>query len=520
MRGEELEIRNAAILDALRRGVNLYEVAVAADLSVPTVRIIALGGGVKLTPEQSAKPPVDGRPDAAANGRRRPGRREHGSDVGAAPRRPEAFADRLRRYDERNAAVAEALRDPARPVSEICAAFGVNEATVLTVGWSQNVWTGPRRPRGPDRVARNEQIAGDIRAGATCDEVTKKWGISAANVAAVARDAGLQPPEAPVRRGRQSTRARRQSRDRKMVADLVAGLSVDEVAEKYGLAPSTVVSYARANGVQVARPPRPLPETPSTRDQELVRRAVEGESFADLARAFELSRERVRQIVWRYQEVGAKELADQRSARQLLAKEQRLELLAADRPDLSFVDLAAEVGLPADRVVALLGAVEAARRAPLGEERGFDVPSALREMRRIYRLGGFKPLTGTAYDKHRRTYVVGSSTLVVKFGSWAAACAAANIIAPEPKRRVYEREWTSQRCLAWVASFLMSSTSVRSSDFAVWSQAHRGPSVATVRNRCGMWGQTLRDAAALVSQPGWEPPEIPATDHGQAPPGA
>lgn len=496
MRGDEIALRNAAILAALRRGENLHRVAQETQLAASTVRVIAMGGGLTLTPGQRTDPDPGPAPD------------QDGAATAQSPRRPESFQEHLRRFDRRNAAILEGLKDPDRSVTGLCQEFGLNEATILRVGWHAGAWKGTRRPQGQDRTLRDAAVQDDIRAGASSGELTKRWGLSTTHLRELARAADLPTPTPPqATRGRRS-RAGARDRKEKLAADLTAGMSLEAVCDKHALASSTVVTYAREQGISVARPPR-RPRAPSARNQDLVRRAQAGETFTELAEAFNISRERVRQIVLASAGTTAQDLAEQRLLRQALAKEERLGLLAADRPEMTCHELGKEVGLPTERVVTLLGAVEAARRAPLSRPRDFDVPTLVREMRRIYRLGSFKPLRRATYDKHRRRHAASSAAAVQKFGSWESACQAAQIRVPEPSQRTYSRQWTRDRCLAWVAAFLREGASVRATDFAAWLEARDGPSAATVNGRCGTWGDTLRAAAELASRPAWQPPPTP-----------
>ena len=93
------------------------------------------------------------------------------------------------------------------------------------------------------------------------------------------------------------------SQTRSKIASLLShtGLSQGSIAAKCRVAPSTVGRIAREIGIDpLARKAKHKSRALTSRNQEIVRLADAGLSYAEIGRRFDISRERVRRIVERY----------------------------------------------------------------------------------------------------------------------------------------------------------------------------------------------------------------------------
>ena len=93
------------------------------------------------------------------------------------------------------------------------------------------------------------------------------------------------------------THEERRARRANALAELAKGESLSAVAEKSGYSPIYLYSLAVAKGVRLSQPEPTSNVIHSSRNEQIRERVRAGESRAAVARAFGLSRERVRQIV-------------------------------------------------------------------------------------------------------------------------------------------------------------------------------------------------------------------------------
>lgn len=289
------------------------------------------------------------------------------------------------------------------------------------------------------------------------------------------------------------------TRNEAIVAALKRGVSVESIAVEFSLSTSTIGKMATAAGLT------PLPRQHhglyGPRNAEIVRRASGGEDFTSISKSFEVTRERIRQIVERdLGKSGADLLGERRSVR-LESKQQQALTVAAQRPEATCAQIAEGSGLRINQVEDLLGIAEAARRRParlLREATSTD--DMLAGLRHVAALPGGQPLTGPFYDAHRPAGAVSSTRITQVFDTWSSGCLAAGVVPQAAVRTDYTRRWDRTVCLGFVADYLTSCAERPSfARFRTWIRAQDdAPSAETVRLRCGKWIDMVRDDYAII----------------------
>lgn len=500
MKAEELELRNAAIVSALARGESVHAVAATAELSVQTVRIIAMGAGMQLTKEQVARPTEAAQPAPEVR-----------------PRLP--LSEHFAAMDRRNIKIAAQLRDPSVSIEVILTEHRISESILLTVGWDKGVWDRPRHPKGEGKVARDAMIthtmAQLVHLGAggaeVVDATLRRFGISSAAAQRLASDAGIVWARGWQKSG-PGPSPRTAERNRAIAEALTQrSATVEDLAGQFEISPEYVVRLARDAAV-----PTPLPRRPSTeraaasaRDREIVVRVIEcGETLRAVAARFSISAERVRQIVERDSDVTIEERLEARRATRRASQVERVLAIVSGDPgrNLTCREIADEVSLSVGDVQHIIGPMETARRYPIPEPAKFEVRPAVEEMRRVWLVERPPALTGDYYDARRRQGMVSSQSIALRLGSWKRACEVAGVPF-KALRGTYERSWTQEDCLDWVGLFLQDTQDVTIATFGRWVNAYTdAPSRHTVAGHLSSWGQVLRQAATRVDNKTWRDP--------------
>lgn len=290
------------------------------------------------------------------------------------------------------------------------------------------------------------------------------------------------------------------ARDAAITACLERGVSLKVICSLFDLLPGTVHRIADEAGCSLpVEAPGPL-TIYSTRNAEMVRRALAGEDFTAISKSYGLSRERVRQVVREVTGLSGRDLGDVRLATRGAVKEQLARDIAATEPNSSSVEIANRAGITTFRVDVLLGPAEAARRrkdrvvtdATAGDE-------SLDALRRVAAMSKGRPLSGPFYDAHRGGSLT-STRIIQVFGTWTAACQMAGVEPQTSVRSDYTQRWDRLDCLKWVATYLETTNRPSFARFDEWVRHQDGaPSAGTVRLRCGKWLETTRAAAAYVN---------------------
>ena len=244
------------------------------------------------------------------------------------------------------------------------------------------------------------------------------------------------------------------------------------------------------------------------RVREMAALREQGWSLDEIALRYEVSRERVRQILRAHGGPGTQEIADARRRRAEQQAEARVdELLALWRAGAGAGDVAGKLGLQA---VACRSTIErfatdvdrAARRASMAGARGArmysdrDIILALTSAsKRLGRVPSAKDYAALA----RELGFPSLATVLNRMGGWSNAVAAAGLrpVAHAPGR-ARSRRWTEEACwqaLSRVVSELGEIPSVLAYErFAAGRDDL--PSSATIRNRLGRWSSLVTRLAA------------------------
>lgn len=291
-------------------------------------------------------------------------------------------------------------------------------------------------------------------------------------------------------------------RNRRIIQALESGVALDEVADTFHLSAGYIACIA--NEAQYT--PKNLPPADgslSERDQFIVARALDGDSFTAIGRDHGITRERVRQIVKREMGVGARDGLMAARAEKKLGEARALAAhLVAERSDLTHSAIAAMVGLPAREVYDLMGQDEVIRRSkPRQAEPEVSDEEIWAEMRRVaFPLGG-RALTADHYDENRSEGSVGQVRIVQRFGTWREACEQAGVPSNRPPRTDYTRRWSREDLLRWVLAYLDSTDQPSYAGMTVWLREQAdAPSSQTIRNTVGRWIDVKREAVQSRSK--------------------
>jgi len=230
-----------------------------------------------------------------------------------------------------------------------------------------------------------------------------------------------------------------------------------------------------------------------------------GNSFSQIGKAVGCSAENARRVLFRRTgQTGRQDRAEQREraseARERLAR--RLKEAMRESPGSTLADVSARVGCTeaearrltslADRKLLLSSpSKRATSRLQWTNDELLDV---LREAQ-IYEF----PLTGPTYDELVQIGEIKGPTRRVffqRFGSWAAACAAAGVQGVDAVRETYHSLWSDEDLFEFVWQYLVDPRTDGSfAGYESWARDATGaPSGGTLRNRLGAWSD-IRDAA-------------------------
>ena len=242
-----------------------------------------------------------------------------------------------------------------------------------------------------------------------------------------------------------------------------------------------------------------------SRAQQMCRMRAAGCTLQEIGEAFDVTRERARQII---RDAGGPSSDESAAARRVRVRAQR-ESLRARALELAV----AEPGRTIGQAAAQLGVTEPALRSALGpdarryflsrqgRDRMFSDGAILAHLREAARQRG-EPLTVRGYEEVRTSFGGASAPLVLqRFGTWRQACARAGIAAGQSVRRSYPRRWTSAELVQAVAAYLAQGGARGSfADYERWARStERAPSGQTIRTRFGTWSRAKAEALVLLA---------------------
>lgn len=239
-----------------------------------------------------------------------------------------------------------------------------------------------------------------------------------------------------------------------------------------------------------------------TRNEIIARRAESGEDLTAIGTDYQMSRERVRQIVSKTSTKSNDEIREARRANREQARAEReaakvalVRQVAAENPDAPLATLADLTGFAVAVVRDALDWTDRERRGEAQSYPSLPDEAVLAEIRRVAALPGGQPLTGTFYDANRDGGL-SHARLLQRFKTWTGACEAAGVTPRGPNPgRVYTRGWTTEEMTQWVWNYLSATERPSYARFEAWLRERRNsgaPSAQTVRNSLGSWVEMKR----------------------------
>jgi hypothetical protein len=241
---------------------------------------------------------------------------------------------------------------------------------------------------------------------------------------------------------------------------------------------------------------------------------VGGMTYREAAQSAGISPERARQLTAPYLNTAAKRW--RREAMERRRHEQALQKAvdyAQQHPGASIARIVNSVrsGLSAQDVIGAIGTQESFSRpmrassraaAKFGEEQCLD---ALRRAAAVDGGSSPQPLSAVRYSTLRRAEDPSPQTVMLRFGSWSAACVRAGV--PDGNngvhRRTQRRLWTDDQLYQFVRAFFSEAgpagtpanyeewrkTARLALDGAKANEPTRAPSLVTLRSRLGAWSR-------------------------------
>lgn len=222
---------------------------------------------------------------------------------------------------------------------------------------------------------------------------------------------------------------------------------------------------------------------------EIRERRLAGETLQQIADAYGITRERVRQIVYEAYGSSFPEVREQhlQEVREKMLAEYRESILREIRRDpfaLSRTTVVERAPVPVQTIEDVLG--DDSWVLPVDRSRSARVPwdQALESVKRVWTEHvAPEPLTRVAYDKHRSKDDLSGARLI-QIAAWSDVCADAGVPSGKASRKAYTR-LSPEDAVAWVTAYLSESVATGgdgdSRGFERWTKAQGGPSLGAVR---------------------------------------
>ena len=239
---------------------------------------------------------------------------------------------------------------------------------------------------------------------------------------------------------------------------------------------------------------------PTSRDRAILEMRMNGKTLEEIGTNFDLSRERVRQIISKFgTEISIPNLTElRRKEREDELKGIAIEISANwnSYRKYDFAKLAEEYNLSIPTIKLIVNKVQHAYLTA-NEERHLEkqwTAEACIEVLKLAATFAF-PLTVLEYRKLLESKSIIGPTLPIfysRFGSWADACSVAGVEAGNAQRE-YDSTWSDSDLVRIVRQFLWetrdSSWSIENYDS--WRRSYQSqiPSVGLLRNRLGGWSE-------------------------------
>jgi len=239
---------------------------------------------------------------------------------------------------------------------------------------------------------------------------------------------------------------------------------------------------------------------PTSRDKAILAMRMEGKTLEEIGLNFELTRERVRQIISKF---GSDMVFPDITEMRRKEKEDDLRGIAIEISanwnsfrNYDFAKLAEEYNLSVPLIRQIVTKVQHAYLSANEESRIEKLWTADDCIKVLKLAATFAfPLTVLEYRKLIESNSISGPTLRVfysRFGSWVDACAAAGVETGNALRE-YDSTWSDSDLVCIVRQFLWESrdTSWSIQNYDDWRARHESqlPSAGLLRNRLGTWSE-------------------------------
>ena len=224
----------------------------------------------------------------------------------------------------------------------------------------------------------------------------------------------------------------------------------------------------------------------------------------EVGKYFDMTRERVRQILVRHTGLSIRDLVTYRvEMREVMRRTVGMAKLyeaAEQDANANLRELVEATGLTQREIEQVLGVDETLRRKPANTWTGQTVTDGeiMLELARVAEVHGGTPLAGGFYDEHRGDGSLSRVRIIQRFGTWCNACAQAGVATNKPVRSSYARRWTEQQLIDWAVAYVIEAgTRATYAGMTEWLRAKAvqgAPSSQTIRNGIGGWLRTLERA--------------------------
>jgi DNA-binding CsgD family transcriptional regulator len=200
----------------------------------------------------------------------------------------------------------------------------------------------PRQPRPPDAAItqRDREILEDVRAGISMGAAARRYGISRQRVDQICQREGVRPRLPRGCNIAPEDRAALRERDLAIIERVGAGASTTTVSHEFGLSANYVRSICRKAGIEP--PPRPRNEVMVQRDRQIVEQVLAGSTTVAIARAFGISQTTASKICLR---AGLR-----RRQTDAALHERDLMIIKQVKAGESFAAISREVGVTPSRI--------------------------------------------------------------------------------------------------------------------------------------------------------------------------
>lgn len=249
-----------------------------------------------------------------------------------------------------------------------------------------------------------------------------------------------------------------------------------------------------------------------TRLQTILEMRMAGFSLQSIANQFDLTRERVRQILLESSHGIA--IKDLRRRKKIKVQQDTWDFVTLNWEQVKLLtvkELSIKLSVAQSKLRQILSPYQLTFLAANEDntlEKKFSTLDCIKSLQQAQTYSF--PLTTKSYSKLIASRDVSGPSLPLllnRFGSWRDACKIAGVEAGEAARELYDQQFTNHEILCYIRNFMASQLdgSWSIERYVEWREQHcpEAPSIASVRNRIGNWPQ-VRVEALELNVPGFD----------------